>query len=149
MVTYSNLALCGGLPFTLLWTTQPLFLGNGVDLLSGTNTVLFCFSPQLETVFSVNVLQFIFLSLKLDRVIYWSWVVSTQSCAVDEHLTLKQSTRLASCIAYFQLYQPYSSQLYFSCQDYLSHACQVVCFLLHDKKNPSVMPGQVYPHKRH
>ena len=31
---------------------------------------------QLETVFSVNVLQFIFLSLRLDRVILWSWVVS-------------------------------------------------------------------------
>ena len=90
MVTYSNLALSGGLPLTLLSTTQPwsLFLGNGMDLLSGTNTVVFCFSSQLETVFSVNVLQFIFLSLKLDRVIYWSWVVSTQSCTVDEHLTL-------------------------------------------------------------
>jgi len=31
---------------------------------------------QLETVFSVNVLQFIFLSLRLDKVILWSWVVS-------------------------------------------------------------------------
>ena len=67
---------------TIQWVTfNPAlnnpFLGNGMDLLSGTNTVVFCFSPQLETVFSVNVLQFIFLSLKLDRVIYWSWVVST------------------------------------------------------------------------
>ncbi|KAK2552642.1 Transmembrane protein 185B [Acropora cervicornis] len=32
-------------------------------------------SVELETVFSVNVLQFVFLSLRLDKVILWSWVV--------------------------------------------------------------------------
>ena len=45
----------------------------------------FSFFAQLETVFSVNVLQFIFLSLRLDRVILWSWVVSRNK--LDIHVS--------------------------------------------------------------
>lgn len=37
-------------------------------------------------VFAVNILQFIFLSLKLDDIVSWSWVVS-KSDVLDKLLT--------------------------------------------------------------
>lgn len=32
-------------------------------------------SPQLEVLCSVNILQFIFIALRLDRIINWPWLV--------------------------------------------------------------------------
>ena len=43
-------------------------------------------------IFAVNILQFIFLSLKLDNIVEWSWVVCNQCiivliylCIIDMH----------------------------------------------------------------
>lgn len=44
---------------------------------------------QLELFFSVNILQFIFLALRLDNFIHWSWGVSTKSCLLPKIKRLK------------------------------------------------------------
>ena len=35
--------------------------------------------PQLEVLCSVNILQFIFIALRLDRIINWPWLVRIRS----------------------------------------------------------------------
>uniref|UniRef100_A0A8C8DMX9 Uncharacterized protein n=1 Tax=Oryzias sinensis TaxID=183150 RepID=A0A8C8DMX9_9TELE len=48
----------------------------GHPLPSPTSVVSYLLSPQLEVLCSVNILQFIFIALRLDDIIKWPWLVS-------------------------------------------------------------------------
>ena len=52
----------------------------------------FFLALQLEAFFSVNVLQFVFLSLKLDGLIRWSWVVSISFSVIIQYLIIIMTT---------------------------------------------------------
>ncbi|KXJ25882.1 transmembrane protein 185B [Exaiptasia diaphana] len=54
---------------------MPLYVLSSVSIIACVWGFRHDRSVELETVFSVNILQFIFLALKLDNVIRWQWVV--------------------------------------------------------------------------
>ena len=56
---------------------MPIMYMHFTVLLTRVNLYVFSFCLQLELFCSVNILQFIFLALRLDGFIVWSWVVST------------------------------------------------------------------------
>lgn len=58
------------------WVTSFLWLPCGVLCLYSLTHSFSLFGHQLEILCSVNILQFIFIALRLDKIISWPWLVS-------------------------------------------------------------------------